>query len=204
MNISKIKTYVYTVSKNKYRQELITTMLDKLQFSNWSFIYGKETNPYWVGIHDDFIEMLKTPAPFILLEDDAAEKTYEADIEYPNDAQIIYLGGSSNGEKNIEHYDKSKLTFSKGSRTTPYAMLYGEIDNNYIRPYNMHSHHAVLFLDNKLNEDIIKIIKNNNKAYATDVILAEEMYRRKVYCRKQPMFYQTDGRQNEQTLNYFP
>lgn len=179
-------------------------MLDHLQFSDWSFFYGKESNPYWKGIHDDLIQILKTPVPFILLEDDAAEKNYEANIEYPSDAQLIYLGGSSNGEKNVEYYDKSNLIFSKGLRGTPYAVLYGEVDNNYIRTYNMHSHHAILFLDNKANEDIIELIKNNKKAYATDVITAENIYRWKVYCRKFPMFTQTDGRQNLQTENYYP
>jgi hypothetical protein len=194
-----IKTLVYTVEKNKERQNHIVEMMNKLKFANWSFIYGvANRRAYWIAIHDDFIRFLSEEnSPFLFLEDDATlTEHYKEEIEYPEDADLVYLGGTTNGE----HFKQKNVDNSCRSGN----MVYTEYNDEYIRIWNMHSTHAILFIKNDVNQQIKDVINWAKERCPTDVAIAMHMHKWKVYCRKLPFWYQNDDRNSCATQKYYP
>jgi hypothetical protein len=210
IHLPSVKTFVYTIPKNVDRQRNISIMMNQLGFTNWEFVFGKEQNPYWMAIHQDFIEMLNTPVPFIILEDDVSlTDYYKPTIEYPSDANLVYLGGTRHGEfgfldeiKKIIEIDNNVLIASDGFRLVPGCMIYTEYDNDYIRVYNMHSTHAMLFMDDLTKLDFQRVVEINRHIHV-DMVFAYTMLTYKVYCLKHPFWHQNDGRNDDVTLNYY-
>jgi len=194
------KTFVYTIERNKERQQRITDMLVQMGFSDWQFVYGKQAQPYWMGIHNDWVRMLETPPPFLILEDDAVVAPYYVPtVDYPDDAQLVYLGGTANGH----FYNAMGVKFSKGPAGYPYRMAYTEYSNKFIRVYNMHSTHAVLFVDQQTTTDFMHYIARRPQN-AVDTIFAMYAHKYRMYCVKHPYWYQKDGHNEGSTLNYYP
>ena len=170
MFLPNIKTFVYTIARNVERQQKMAAMLRKLGFSNWEFVYGSTgETPYWMNIHADFIKILQTPVPFLFLEDDVElTEYYRSDIVYPNDAELVYLGGSVNGElyhirdiMKLAKENKETLMICTAPRTFwPDFMVYADRPDAYIHTYNMHSTHAILFLNEKPRNVILDFITN--------------------------------------------
>lgn len=213
IHLPDIKTFVYTVAKHTERQGYINQMMKELEFSNWEFLFGSEgRQPYWVNIHSDWIQLLATPVPFLLLEDDATITShYSSDVTYPDDAQMVYLGGTANGELenmqailDISATTDTPLRASNGPRTWPGHLVYSEREDDYIRVYNMHSTHAILFVDQQTATDFQVSINAYRDRSAVDVVFARGMHKYKTYCRKQPFWYQNDGHHNDPTLRYYP
>lgn len=211
IHLPSIKTFVYTIPKHIGRQNNISEMLTKLDFTNWSFKFGKESqdpNPknHWQAMHDDWIEMFNTPIPFLILEDDATlTEHYKPTIEYPLDANLVYLGGSSNGEitflKEIQEA-VNDLKYCEKIRKHQGWMVYSEYNDDYIRIYNMHSSHAMLFIDDYARLATQKAL-DTNRHMPTDLIFAYTMLNYKTYCVKRPLWYQQDGYNDFCTLNYY-
>ena len=182
---------------------LAEDMLTKLGFSDWGFVFGGDKfKPYWKNIHDDWIKMLETPTPFLILEDDATiTDYYHPEVEYPEDTQLLYLGGTTNGEDCV-FPDGLDLLPSQGSKDVFAWMVYSEYDDRYIRIYNMHSTHAILFLNEDVKRQLQSAI-NDMRDLAVDVVIARNMRKYKIYCLKQPFWYQKDGWNDERTMRYY-
>jgi hypothetical protein len=196
IHLPSIKTLIYTIEKNKDRQCRIADMLRKSYFSDWRFIYGTcSKKAYWQNIHDDFIRLLNDiQPPFIFLEDDATTtQYYEPYIEYPKDSDVVYLGGTINSQR---------IRLKIPDARTNQKLIYTEYNYDYIRIYNMHSTHAILFLKDSINKEIRDTI-NNSRKVPVDVVMASNMHRWKVYCRKHPFWYQQDGKNDRLTQIYY-
>ena len=198
-----VKTFVYTISKN--RQANISETLNRLDFTNWEFIYRSNENSL------DWIKLLETPAPFLILEDDATlTDNYHAEINYPDDAELLYFGGSTHGElyhlhkiSEIVHKKQQKLIVCTGLQSWwPEFLLYTDRDDDYICPYNMHSTHAILLLNDNV-KNLIKQIINSELAEAVHRLFANNMHLFNTYCLKKPFWYKCDGENNIATLTYY-
>jgi hypothetical protein len=222
INLLNIKTFVYTIPANTVRQENVGNILTQLNF-NWRFVFGEsEKLPYWRNIHNDWVKILSNSVPFLILEDDVVTtKYFTPNISYPADADLVYLGGTINGElyyirdilKSVRS-NKETLMICIGSRDWwPEFMVYTERPDAYIRPYNMHSTHAVLFVNEDAKNRMSKILDDNSKLglglepaeqnISVDRLFAENMRNFKVYCLKKPFFYQADGHNDSSTLFYY-
>ena len=185
--LPEVKVYMYTVTRNADRQARCREMFGRLGFSNWEFVFGKESQPYWAGYHDDWIRMAETKTPFMIMEDDAtATEWYKPELEYPDDAQLVYLGGSRLGD---------------GGKRRGVKMSYQDMAGDYIRVLNMYGGHALLFVDDKATERIRKEW-DLHRNVITDVQLAR--WTGVKYCLKKPFWYQVDGHSDEATLKYYP
>ena len=81
-------------------------------------------------------------------------------------------------------------------------MVYSEYDDRYIRIYKMHSTHAILFLNEDVKRQLQSAI-NDMRDLAVDVVIARNMRKYKIYCLKQPFWYQKDGWNDERTMRYY-
>ena len=221
--LPQLKTFVYTIPRNVERQAKITKMLNNLGFTNWQFYFGSDKKqPYFLNIHDDWDKILQYPSPFIILEDDAEiTDFYCPELHYPDDAELIYLGGSVNGElfniheiSKVVHKNQEELMFCTGLQDWwPEFMVYTDRTDHYIRTYNMHSTHAMLFINDNINQEMRKIIVENSQLGFTpfprmrtlshDKLFADHMYLFKTYCLKNPFWYQNDGKNNIPTSKYY-
>jgi hypothetical protein len=172
---------MYTIARNQDRQQRCTAMMRKLQFTDWSFVYGSEGKQhYWQNVHEDYVELLKTPAPFLLLEDDSTTtQAYHATLEYPDDAQHLFVGGNS------------------------CALGYTEYDDNWLRIRSMYCGHAMLFID-EATKELIREILNQRRDVPIDVAISDNLARFRGYCLKAPFWYQQDGHNDWSTQHYYP
>ena len=205
IHLPSVKTFVYTVTKNEDRRNNIVKMMSKLGFTNWSFVFGKDDKnlEYWQCIHDDWISMLNTKPPFLILEDDVdVTENYKSEIEYPSDAHLVYLGGTRNADD--MHLKEIAKAAKRNNKTLIHdeEFVYTEYDENYIQIYNMHSTHAVLFVDDYSRHNFQYII-NVNRQMPVDVAFALTHPFFRVYLVKYPFWYQNDGHNNEKTSNYY-
>lgn len=209
MFLPSIPTIVYTTKHQTGRQERASKMLNELGFTNWQFWFGSEgKKPYWANIHDDLIKILGLPAPFLFMEDDAVvTANFKPEIDYPADAQLVYLGGTTHGELRyvsaIRDATTEDIIVSRGtSFYPPGVMIYTERPDEYIRVYNMHSAHAILFVDDAIKNEL-RLVIDMNRGLPHDVILALSLFRYKAYCVKRPFWYQKDGHNDKPTLEYY-
>jgi hypothetical protein len=223
MFLPSIKTFVYTIQRNVERQQKMAAMLNKLGFSNWEFVVGSiEKNPYWMNIHVDFAKVLETPPPFLFLEDDVdLTEYYRPEITYPNDAELVYLGGSVNGElyhirditKLARENNETLMMCTAPREFWPEFMIYAERPDSWIRTYNMHSTHAILFVGSCATNGMRDFIRENSQlglgrlpamqSMAVDRLFGDQMHLYKTYCLKRPFWYQNDGRNNRITFRYY-
>jgi len=200
MDIRELPVYVYTIKNNRERQENISKTLRYLGFKSYTLLIGGEGKKhYWQNIHDDFLNILQLDLPFLFLEDDIEPNYFTPIIEVPLNAQLAYLGGTKNGELyNTYNTDLKHTRFAN----TPFPMVYQDMEGDWIRPMNMHSTHAVMFLDRKTNNELAKKI-DEGRDYAVDIIIARNMWRYNTYLLKRPIFFQNDKLNNEFTTNYY-
>ena len=150
-----------------------------------------------------------TTTPFLLLEDDAAlVDDIHPIVNYPSDANLIYLGGSSCGN-DLRGWWKDGLLQSPGDTSGlnevgtvwPHRMVYTERPDQWIQTYNMHTTHAMLFIDEEAKKEIINIW--DTPSQAVDMTIADWTRDKKVYCLKHPIWYQTDGHSDLRTRGYY-
>tara|TARA_B100000035_G_scaffold126966_1_gene108055 strand:+ start:2868 stop:3509 length:642 start_codon:yes stop_codon:yes gene_type:complete len=130
--------------------------------------------------------------PFLLIEDDCLPKEFVDEIEFPDDADAVYLGISSWGRMN--------------SHSGPFVQ-YGEVEEHphLLRIYNMLSTHAILYL----NSDYIDLCRRI--AYQSyliadhlDIGFAEVQRYYDIYAYDNPLFYQTSSNGTDKPLSSYP
>ena len=83
-----------------------------------------------------------------------------------------------------------------------HGMVYSERPDDYIRIYNMHSTHAVLFVDDDCRKRVQSAIAQGRDK-AVDVVTAHNMRFYRTYLLKRPFWYQNDGHHHRPTLEYY-
>ncbi len=130
--------------------------------------------------------------PFLLIEDDCLPKEFVDEIEFPDDADAVYLGISSWGRMN--------------SHSGPFVQ-YREVEEHphLLRIYNMLSTHAILYL----NSDYIDLCRRI--AYQSyliadhlDIGFAEVQRYYDIYAYDNPLFYQTSSNGTDKPLSSYP
>lgn len=130
--------------------------------------------------------------PFLLIEDDCLPKEFVDEIEFPDDADAVYLGISSWGRMN--------------SHSGPFVQ-YSEVEEHphLLRIYNMLSTHAILYL----NSDYIDLCRRI--AYQSyliadhlDIGFAEVQRYYDIYAYDNPLFYQTSSNGTDKPLSSYP
>ena len=187
-----LKTFVFTCANTAQRQSKIKSDLTKLKFSNWEFVNG-EVGPdiYWKYIKKDFYRILDTvPCPFMILEDDIKflPKNYIDTIEYPDDTDILYLGG---GPKGYGHYHHtSLLKYNKNDIKKWETAILIDIHNvNWVGVISMIYTHALIFLSDDCKEDFKYAI---NWPYSLDINQSKIQYKWNCLLRRKPFWWQDD------------
>ena len=128
-----------------------------------------------------------TKPPFLILEDDVMETKNHTIFEIPDDADCLYLGssiwGMSNG-KSVQY----------GTKTSPHS-------EKYCLVRDMLGIHAVLYLTPTYVSDTIEMLKEcKEKNQFCDECVAMNMENHRVYCVREPVFFQNDGLNERVTL----
>ena len=211
LHLPSLPTIVYTIPRNRPRQQRVAKMLESLGFKQWSFLQGKEGgNPYWRSIYPDFIPLMDRGCPFLFLEDDIQliAPNYTPYVRVPKGAQAIYLGGTSNGDFSFirelrRNCPNLRCSNNHGGHIkTP--MHFTDYDSDYIRVYNMHSTHAILFLDPAWCRHLKGELRRMQTRTAVDVVCAREQRAFKILCLKRPFWFQADGHNDRVTQAYYP
>jgi len=141
-----------------------------------------------------FIEALESikSFPSILFEDDATPtKWYANDLEVPDNAGVIYLGGSwfgleDKGGARIHHVERTII---------PY-----EPDPRFGRVVNMMATHAMLFMTEEARDDVLCIIEDDpydQLCHDFHLCLSQKDF--DMLVLRKPLFYQQDGANDKQT-----
>ena len=206
LHLPALPTTVLATTKYPERNARVTASLASLGFTATTLHVGDTGEPYWEYVKRDFAEVVAaTPCPFLILEDDALPTdTYTADVEFPDDADLVYLGGTVN-----DHGDVSDLALPRWLRRLNLhkdllinrrGTLYVEHDPTWLRPLNMYSAHALLFPNEAAKPAILAALAGPRQH---DVCLARLQMTLNTYCPKQPLFYQQDGHNDQMSRDYF-
>ena len=173
-------------------------MLARLNFTNYSRFEGiKGTN---MTAHDSAAAegcaashlhlMENNTPPFIILEDDATEKNFRPIIEFPDDADAVYLGNSSWGRLD--------------GRSGPFVHLQ-KINENLLRIFNMLSTHAMLFISQDYVDMCARVAEHWMKiANHLDIGYAEIHRYFNIYAFDKPPFYQSSSLGTDEPLSSYP
>ena len=182
IDIRKIKTYVISLKDSSHR-ERISKMLNDLEFEDWQFFDAIKSTPhfsYIVGCslaHRECVSQAKFPC--LVFEDDAdITEWYKPEIEIPDDSDLFYLGTSAWGLKT--------------GTSTLNGSDFEHIDGDIYRVRHMTSAHALLYLNEKKNQEMsyksIRYMAETGKCY--DESYAMQLKDYKAYCFERPLFYQ--------------
>lgn len=199
IDLKKIPITIATVPWNQDRHKLIAMQLKMLGLQEPKWLFGDKTSPYWTGAKQTYLEALNQEPPFLILEDDATllEYNYNQYISVPEECDVIYLGGTRNAE-NIKINSSGTLYRTKKG-TSGSGLIFSPYNDLYVRIYNMHSSHSILILNNHSKNLFINAGKEINKPI--DVCFALSMQNCKTLLRRNPFWFQNDGRNNELTIN---
>ena len=193
LDLRNVPTFIYTVNLPRYeaKAKQLALSLGTLGFTHVSFMYGGigPISP-WHRRHTPWSEAVATiTPPFIILEDDATlTPDYQPIIDYPDDAELVYLGGTSEGLP-ISQDKQRGLHPSLGIQIRNPPMYYEEHDASWIRVRAMLSAHAILFVDAAANRSIVDSL-HSDSVEAVDGVLSHWLYDHRGYCRKRPFWYQ--------------
>ena len=201
LHIPSIKTVVYTIERNRERQERARKILLSEGFKDWSFFFGTTEGPYWQNIPREHAKLLReNEPPFLILEDDIEPREFQEWVRPPSKAQIVYLGGGRGGDTRGIRAAKANLPDLPIFRTYRYG--YTPIDDEWMRIYGMWFSHAILYLDRQSMLEVADTLERNHRPI--DTTLALEQYRWFVACRKVPLWWQNDGHHRGDTYDYTP
>ena len=171
------------MAKDTNKKAHIEQQLKEVGFKNVTRIDAVEDKKNGrVGLSKSQLKALsQVPAPFIVLEDDADPKYFQAVIEVPDDADAVYLGNSQWG-------------LFQGH--TGFYLKYKKVNGmpNILRIYNMLSSHAILYLSN----DYVSMCKRTTRYCAEeypmpmDVPFAMMQRFFNIYAMNKPLFIQKD------------
>ncbi|MEH6604172.1 MAG: hypothetical protein V7711_01205 [Pseudomonadales bacterium] len=125
--------------------------------------------------------------PVLVLENDCqTTANYTPTIEYPADADIVYLGASSCG-----------FVADLNDRGIPGAAIALDISDDYLRVYNMAATHAILYTSARAIEMAKSVIVQYMVDGRPHDIGYQALQRQlNTYVLRQPMFYQYGALQN--------
>ena len=182
IKLTDIPVHYINLTEHKDKNEKVLSLLTNLGFNNISRHEGEIHEKSNVGCsraHYKALEQLE--APFILFEDDIVEKKFINKVNFPENADAVYLGTSSWGRFN--------------SNSGPF-LKYKKINNDLYRIYNMLSGHAILYLNDHYKEMCEKIayffgyvLEDSHQ----DIGYAEIQKYFSIYCFNDPLFLQTSN-----------
>jgi len=195
LNIPALRTFVFTCDKTAFRQPKIKKHLTNLNFTNWEFLQGEVgPEPYWEYVKRDFYKVLDTtPCPFMILEDDIKflPKNYSDTIEFPDDADILYLGGGPKGYGHGKHVS----LIGKDIRQWETATIININNQDWVRVISMIYTHAVIFFSEDCKDDFKRAI-NWNYMHPLDISQSKIQYRWNCLLRRRPFWWQDDKHRN--------
>ena len=181
INLTSVPVYYINLEKDVEKREKIEESLRSVGFSNITRFPGLQEEIKRVGVaksHQAVLkELVNSPTPFIVFEDDIQIGQFVDQIEVPVDADAFYLGNSVFG-----------LYGGVGKRKVSVQRL----DRETFRLYNMLAAHAIMYLNNDYVKFLIQAIDFNLSIGTNqDKARAETMKYWRVYGYHNPMFYQT-------------
>ena len=167
-------------------------------FTNWRFFFGRPGRPYWQAIVADWIQLLGSwDPPVLILEDDIEPRAFQPGIDVPTGSQVVYLGGGRGGESQGVRAGGTIGLFPKKR----WRYGYIDINHDWFRCFGMWYSHAILFLDRRSMTDLAVLLCAADRPI--DSVLARNQWRWNCVCRKVPMFWQNDGHHLAETYSYF-
>ncbi len=145
-----IRTEWITIEIAEERHTRMNKLFDTLGFSNTTQVNGvlvdKENKSFMeiqkektAAVADSHIEVLKKPGKVLILEDDVwYTNAFDPVINFPEDADAVYLGTSVYGMVN--------------GKSTPNGTKIKVMDEVWDKPLNMLGIHAVLYLTESYKE----------------------------------------------------
>lgn len=158
--------------------------LDEFGFTDCEHSPAVYDEPYFNGISKAHIAAINagiaTGGQFIVLEEDVWPTDKNFIIEYPEDADAVYLGHSDWGVVG----DAILMGSVRVSEMTP----------NIYRVFNMLAAHGVLYLNKEYAKAVVEATsKAIEEQKPHDVLLVECQERFKVYVNRKPIFFQRGG-----------
>lgn len=181
INLLDIPVFYINMKKDVDKKKHIEKQLKDVGFKNVTRIDAVEDKKNGkVGLSKSQHKALsQIPAPFIILEDDADPKQFKSVIEFPDDADAVYLGNSNWGFQSGHAGFYLKYERAPG---------YG----NIFRIYNMLSSHAILYLSDEYVSMCKRTTKYCAEKYALPMDVPFAMIQRffNVYALNEPAFIQ--------------
>lgn len=150
--------------------------------------------PKYGDVRLKFMEALAslTTFPSVIFEDDAMPtEWYTNELEVPDGAGIVYLGGSRYGTGSTRHGIKQNIE----REILPY-----ERDDRFGKIVNMMATHAILFTTKEARDDLMCIIEDDpfdNLCHDFGICLAQKYF--DMLVLRKPLFYQKDGNNDSVT-----
>lgn len=186
MKINLLDIPVYYISlENQYENHArMETMLTNIGFKNIiKFAAKPHVNGKIAGCADSHAQILEMnlDTPFIILEDDCfLNRDFVAEIDIPDDADVVYLGIS----RWARYYNLSG------------DYLHAQQKNkDFYRVYNMLATHAILYINKEYITNCKRIARwSEIKNQHLDIGFAENHKFYNVYAFDNPLFYQESSK----------
>lgn len=189
IDITKIPTFFINLDHKKDRRKNMEDLLRNNKFHDFERFRGKKAGKR-VGCSMSHSALLKHIVknniyPSLVLEDDLALfGTFNPIVEFPDNADAMYLGFSKYGWNHNQDEP-----FPKSLKVT-------ELNEKYHRVYNMLGRHAIIHLNSEYDQSCIdimdKFIEDPDTYKAGDVSISKIHTEYNIYCLNQPIFYQDD------------
>lgn len=187
IDLKTIKKVYINLSSNLNRRKEFENVMHQLNYENYerfdAINLPKQKDCFNAGCsasHNTLMKQYKNQVPFLLFEDDAAPTQWYGEyvngglIEIPDDADVVYLGYSMAGHD----------VWFKGE----------SINDKWMRLKSCMATHAILFINNKIQEFISNSDKTIQQKEALDIGYARDVLSTlKVYAPKKVLFYQANG-----------
>ena len=181
INLLEITAYYINLPDQKERNRNAYELLSKLGFKNIVRVDGiRDPKANIVGLSKANHNILSTAkAPFIIFEDDIEVKSFQSEIEVPDDIDALYLGNTAWSVQDSFHGHFLRYTQSK-----THKHLY--------RTYNMLCAHAILYLSDRYVSacERTSYYCGYVSPWPVDVPFAEIQKYYNVYTTNKPMFAQ--------------
>jgi len=186
IDLKNIKKVYINLAKDIQKNKNIRQFMQELDYQNYerfeAILLRKERNCFNAGCsasHNSVMKRYKTSVPFLLLEDDCKhtqwynEYVIDGKIEVPDDADVVYLGYSTAG-----HHDWFRAE---------------SINDKWMRLKSCMATHAMLFLNDKINNFILDSDRSIREKEALDMSYAKNVLGNiKLYAPKKVLFYQNN------------
>jgi hypothetical protein len=187
IDLTKVPVYYINLADAVKRRESMEEMFNKCGFEDVTRFdalkIGNKRNSISAS-HLAVLEMIKkSGAPAIVFEDDAVVEKFKPTIEYPKDADAIYLGKSARGLDTIAAGLVERK--SKDSTVT-------KIEDDLYKIESMYAAHAILYLNEEYIDFCIRVCKTAmrlNVPHDVYLGLAQPFYN--IYGYKSSLFAQT-------------